>query len=359
MYCDVCEEMVQTLAASVVSIYTVLGKPDSHTPDALAQEKLTLVYRHIRRLLGWDINTQSLMLSLPHDKHNKLISLLQKWVVCVTYQLLEAAEIHGLINQAAQANCKGRAMFFVFQNALQNNICTQYHQVKGYYQRAQCTDILNSQLPTNLHKRTDQLVACEMANLLWRGRANIKLNDRVRSELKLFLAPLANRSCPWSISIAHLVPQTENFVQIGDASELGGGAHSKILQVWFTALWSTCLRTAIKLHQKHPAAIHINTLKFVVCLLQLAATITALDDKNHMQKIFPAGVPPLPVLLIQSDNTASVNWCNTAVSSKSKSGQMFVHIYAELLERTDAAVKCEHIPGKKNVIADDLSRPPH
>jgi hypothetical protein len=36
---------------------------------------------------------------------------------------------------------------------------------------------------------------------------------------------------------------------------------------------------------------------------------------------------------------------------------MFVHIYAEMLEQTNAAVNCEHIPGDMNNIADDMSRP--
>ena len=85
--------------------------------------------------------------------------------------------------------------------------------------------------------------------------------------------------------------------------------------------------------------------------------MVALKDKEHTRSIFPKGVPPMPVLLMKSDNKASVNWSNI-VSSKSVCGQMFVHIYVKLLDRTYLAVNCDYIEGLINMLADDISRPP-
>jgi hypothetical protein len=136
MYADVKEHIVRTLAASVVAIYTLLGTRDGRFSDPLACDKLTSMYSHLRRILSWEINTRSLMVSLPQDKCEKLIEGIQEFLACKTYQILEAAKLHGLLSTAAQVNRKGRALFFNFQNALRDDICLRHQQVKGYYQRS-------------------------------------------------------------------------------------------------------------------------------------------------------------------------------------------------------------------------------
>ena len=357
MYADVKEHIVRTLASSVVAIYTVLGKPDGRFADPLARDKLTSMYSHLRRILGWEINTRSLMVSLPQDKRDKLIAALEAFLAQATYQILEAAELHGLLSTAAQVSRKGRALFFNFQNAIRDELRLRHQQVTGYYKRSKREKMLQAELPLHLHKRTENLIALEIATLLWKSRANIKTTERVRDELNRLLTMLKDPTYLWQMSIAHIVPRTPHFIPTGDSSELAGGAHCKELECWFTALWSDRLRQAIQLPHKDPSAVHINLLEYIVVILELAMGIVALEDATHMTSLFPSGdAPTMPVLLIRSDNMVSVNWTNN-VSAKSTRGQMFVHIYAELLERTNAAVRCEHIPGDMNGIADDMSRP--
>lgn len=357
MYADVQQHIVRTLAASVVAIYTILGMPDGRFADPLARAKLTAMYSHLRRLLGWDINTRALTVALPQDKREKLVDTIQEFLAKSTYQILEGAELHGLLSTAAQVSRKGRALFFNFQNALRDEIRLRHQQVKGYYKRSQREEMLKGELPAHLHKRVETLIAVEFAQLLYKSRANIKTSPRVRDELQRILHMLQDETYRWEMSIAHIVPRSPHFVPTGDSSELAGGAHCKELECWYTALWSDRLRQAIALPPKHPAAVHINILEYIVVILELAMAIVCLEDEAHMLHLFPDGnAPKMPVLMIKSDNMVSVNWTNN-ISAKSERGQMFVHIYAEMLERTNAAVICEHIPGDMNGIADDMSRP--
>jgi hypothetical protein len=90
MYADVEEHVVRTLASSMVAIYTVLGKPDGIFADPLARNKLTTVYSHLRCILGWEIDTRSLMVSLPQDKREKLIAALEVFLEKGTYQICQA-----------------------------------------------------------------------------------------------------------------------------------------------------------------------------------------------------------------------------------------------------------------------------
>ena len=101
-------------------------------------------------------------------------------------------------------------------------------------------------------------------------------------------------------------------------------------------------------------------MEFIIVILQLAATITQLEETTMLPQIaqaFPDGIPALAKLLIRTDNSPSQNWAHK-VSAKSEKGQHMVRIYAALLERTSITVACTHVSGVKNDLADFISRPP-
>ena len=92
---------------------------------------------------------------------------------------------------------------------------------------------------------------------------------------------------------------------------------------------------------------------------QLAATIVFFQMHTDSLATFPPdGIPVMPVLLAWTDNTASKAWANR-VSTSSTRGQYLVTIYAELLRLHDVGVNCDHVAGKKNILADFISRPTH
>ena len=116
----------------------------------------------------------------------------------------------------------------------------------------------------------------------------------------------------------------------------------------------------IHLPQNHPTRIHINSLEFVVVMLQFAAAITRmneLDTPAAREAFRPGGFPLLAILLIWCDNTCGVSWANK-VSSSSARGQALIPIFAAMLEHSMVGLHCGHIKGELNVEADFISRPP-
>jgi hypothetical protein len=152
-----------------------------------------------------------------------------------------------------------------------------------------------------------------------------------------------------------MLARDPQFTSYGDACLRGGGAFCHDLQFWFDMQWSETTKKAIASNK-----IHINLMEFVVVIVQLAATITLIEEPTlymPLSGMFPHGIAKLAKLLIRTDNSPSQNWAHE-VSAKSERGQQMVHIYAALLERTSIAVSCTHVAGAQNTLADFISRPP-
>jgi hypothetical protein len=114
------------------------------------------------------------------------------------------------------------------------------------------------ELPDALAARlVEPLIQREIAALL----------PSMRRELVYLLDYLAERSNSFAISIGHLVKRVETFTSTVDASNLGGGAHCRDLQFWFSYIWSSEISRRANLPKKHPDKIHINLSEFVVALI--------------------------------------------------------------------------------------------
>jgi hypothetical protein len=118
MYGDISDNMKRAAAASVISLYKVVGYPDGQIPKPLSWEKFTSTYSHIRRIVGWEFNTQTLSFSLPSNKRTAITGLLAKWLTKTQFTILEAAKLHGKLADASCENRKGHTMFFAFQNGI-------------------------------------------------------------------------------------------------------------------------------------------------------------------------------------------------------------------------------------------------
>ena len=92
-------------------------------------------------------------------------------------------------------------------------------------------------------------------------------------------------------------------------------------------------------------------------IVQLAAIITFLEDTPEaaFPEYFPAGKPCFPAWLGWTDNTVSKSWESRA-TTRSHQGQGLIEVYAALLERAKVHTRSAHIPGERNVVADDISR---
>jgi hypothetical protein len=129
MYGNISEYMEHAAAASVISLYAILGYPDGSIPDPILWDKFATSHGHKRRVVGWEFNTCTLTFSLPSHKRAAMIKLLAEWLTKINYNLMNAAELHGKLADASRANRKGRAQFFAFQNAIRRALHRNFTQV--------------------------------------------------------------------------------------------------------------------------------------------------------------------------------------------------------------------------------------
>jgi hypothetical protein len=277
------------------------------------------------------------------------------------FTLRDISSLHGSLESMTRYVTWMRPLFFAVQNAIRVELKRRYF----FLQR--CKDggakrikRLRDQLPAPLMGRLAILIAQDQAAVLWSDRTTMAMTASIRSTLvvlhTLFADPLQRLSQP----IGYIVPRDPHVVSTGDASDDGGGAHCTGLAFWFDIVWSPRVKRGRTLKSTDQGYVHINSLEFIVVLLQLAAVIVRLGTLSADQRaaFFPTGVPTQPVLLVLTDNTAAEAWANK-VTSKSLQGQQLIGALATLLRSASIGLNARHIPGVENILADFISRPTH
>jgi hypothetical protein len=315
------------------------------------------LYGPVRKFVGYIVDTRTLEVQLLPRKRAKIIDLLRDWTTRKTFLLLEAAQLLGLLEDAARYNKWGRAWFFLLHNALRDALQKRAYFVARQFNRAGRKAHLQALLPGKLKNRVLSLVSLAHAKLLWGSTTHTAITSTVQGCIADLLHSFSNFS--WCAKIPFIIRRDPNVSTTGDASELGGGGFSTAMRFWFEVGWSDEVKYRVALPSTDPGYVQINCLEFLVVILQLAATIVLFQTpRDQLALLFPDGIPVFPVLLAWTDSTASKAWANK-VSTGSIRGQYLLTIYAELLRLYDVGVNCDHLAGELNILADFISRPTH
>jgi hypothetical protein len=279
LYADIQRFFPLTVAASILALYLLLGHPGPNHRDPVSWEKFVAKLTHRRKAKGFIVDTRRMEVSIPDYKQDQVVELLATWTTKESYTLLEAAELLGLLNNLSEICRWARPRYYALQSAMRLALQSRYCALRGW--RSRHADRIagwKRELPGALAVRLDPLIQREMAaTILWNTRQSMSVTTLVRKEMVYLHGYLAEQSNLWAISIGHLVKRMETFTSTGDASNHGGGAHCSTLHFWFSYIWSPEVTRRANLPKEHPGKIHINSLEFVVALIQLAATITRLE----------------------------------------------------------------------------------
>ena len=350
MYATLRGSMSRALSASVISLYDLLGYPNPLTPDPLSRDKLHTTYNHLRRLLGKDVDSRRLMVSLPPDKRTDTIHLLRSWLPRHHFTILELAQLIGILENNATLCRWAKADYFILLNCLRTQLRATYHIVVRQVKSARKYQLLKARLPHHLELRLVSVIARDVAALLWKTHTPISMTSDIRVCLQEHYDYLLTPSNPWEIPIAYLIDRDYSFLSTGDASELSMGAFSRDFQFWTCIDYSAELRARFSLAPTASGYMHINLFEFIILIVQLAASITYWTAQQ------PAPSTTYPRIRFMSDNTTSISWASK-LSSKKLGGQALVRVWSALLKRTDLDVEIVHIPGVSNTTADAISRP--
>jgi hypothetical protein len=356
MYADVEEHITQTISASQLALFQVLGFPSPHAPSLFNYEKFDGSLSHQRQTIGRHIDTRRMEVSIVPAKRNGAIDMLAHWIPLKTFSLREISSLHGTLESLTADIKWARPLFFTMQATIRRALTLRYHVLSRWYGGSGRAQRLQEQLPEPLMQRLSSLIARDKAELLWSSRTLIEMSADLRRSLILIHSTLVNPQFHWGTPIAHLVPRDHHFESFGDASFTGGGAHCAQLKIWFDVVWSPRVRRAVTLKPSSKDFVHINCLEFIMVILQLAACRVRLTDPQCHHN-FPNGrIPTHPVMLCRTDNTSAEAWSNR-LSAASNKGQSLIALYAEMLRTCSLSLNSQHIPGEQNILADFLSRP--
>ena len=351
MYADVKEYMPQTIAASVYSLYTILGFPQPHLPDPLSHDKLVTHYNHQRVACGRKIDTRRLSVGMTDVKRDQLVEQIREFLLLPYFTLLQAASIAGLLSDAARICRWAWPLFFGLRNLIAKAIRDRFIQAQAVARRRGFRQELEAELPVALWKRIDKLVSKKVASYVWANNVTMKHTQRITGELEYICQYLEDPSNRWEISIGHVIDRDHTWQTAGDASHVGGGALCYDLEFIIDCRWSDSLRHAIHLDPKDDRFVHINHLEFVVILLQYAAVIQLIEDGEVLL------ANSIPILLALTDNMTSKKWAHKATADACAfKGQRLVACLTAMLQRSNLGANAEWIEGVTNTKPDFVSR---
>ena len=148
----------------------------------------------------------------------------------------------------------------------------------------------------------------------------------------------------WSTPIGHIVKRVPSVVSTQDASHLSLGVQIPKRKILCLIVYSKEIVDAIK----QTKTIHINALEFIA--IWMSFLMTQLEYETN-DKTFP----PSPTLLCYRDNTSANSWVRK-IQTESALGQNLLRMFAEYTLDSPVHVNTDHIAGKDNIVADDISR---
>ena len=362
IYGDVAAYMAQTVSASALALWHVLGFPNPlHGPNPLSLEKFDGRYTHQRKTLGHLVDSRTLEVCVLPEKRAVMAATLQDWLGNrADFNLREISSLHGSLESMTRHVTWMRPLFFAIQNTIRHELSKRYYVLKRMYDKTGRAARIRAQLPPALLDRLSTLIARDKAALLWSSRTKLVITQSIRAALTTIHSVISDATVRLAQPIGFIIPRDPLAESRGDASGLGGGAYCEQLAYWFDITWSERVRKGITLPSSAPGFVHINSTEFVVVLLQLVAFTVRLETLTTARQaiLLPAGIPAHPILLCCTDNTPAEAWANR-VTSKSPQGQPLIGVLAALLRARPIGLNTNHIAGSDNILADFISRPTH
>ncbi|KAG7371384.1 hypothetical protein IV203_019954 [Nitzschia inconspicua] len=262
--------------------------------------------------------------------------------------LVEIATVVGMIDSAAEFFPWARVPVLVLQDLLRDCIRQEYRRAIRSRKLVTQLHDLQRQLSRSLSDRFEQLRCRKLAEFVWRSRWHVQISRACTSALNVVYDYLV-AAHPWEQPIGHIVSRNPAFFATTDASEQAVGVAIPSLSLSCFLPVSLPTWKLLKQPRKGRAQLHINTLEFIGIMLGFIMTDAYISCS-------PRPHPPSPILSLECDNTAAVNW-SRKLSTGSAAGRRFLQLFAEYQLLSPLGLVVQHIAGSDNTLADSISRP--
>ena len=350
MMVDIHGYLTTALAASIEALFVLLGFPD----EAVRKSPLTMdkyyesLCSYMRAQLARLVNTRHLNVSIPDEKRNETLRVLQStWhKKRKSFTLREGASLLGVVQFLSLSCSFGRYLYIALQHsiyvALKFN--TQYVFTSPKFERF--TNFINSK-----DTRIASFFKSKTIKEVWNLNHKFFINKTMRAELDLLERILASPAdYAWSVPIRHLIPSDYEATVPGDACLDSGGAFCDEFQFWYYVSWPDCIRErTLKGKGNRSKLISINCLEYVIIILSYNAVLDAIELLGFCTNI------PHPKSKILCDNKTADTWTRK-IATSSIIGKNLNRIFCSLLVNQPLGIDSEYLPGEDNDCADHISR---
>ena len=350
MLADVRHRIGTAIHCSILSLFMILGWPDpKRRAMAIALDKFSdrdLSHRRVQ--LGLLFDTRKMAVALPQDKIDRLLSLLKQWGPRRRrFNARQAAELLGLLQHACIACPWGKYLFLDLRWDLDQLLWRN----RQHFRRNR----LAFAAAVAARARGEPI---DENAAIWRSTNRAVLSGRSVYNigmLRRFFEGEADLP-RWESPMAWMIPRAHDWSGRGDASLLAGGGYSDDLRFYFYFPWSSRIRARnIVEYMKGMVVkadlITINDLEFAVIVLMYAATVVAARELTDL----PSG--GYPVALFETDSMTALSRLERPPTRGSVVCSSLLRVFAGVQIGSPVGVNAQHIAGKDNIIADDISRP--
>jgi len=355
LYADIYKRMPQAQAASCEGCFEILGSPCIEIrPTPLSEEKFKNTRcSPIRPQLGIIINTNTMCVSIPQAKLDKLASLINKHFHTrrESISILEGAELLGNLDHLGHILPWFRHVYYSIRASYNMGLRSLNRHIEE--SDAYIQAIRNVEMYDGLElKNYLRFIAKWKARALYQDHEKIPtvfLNKDFKNDLHLIRALLEDGDL-WVTPIPHIIPRVHPFIAHCDSCMFGAGGYSEQLGFYWHLHWP---RSGMPLDEFSPNhTTHINMLEYLSILITYSIARCVLRDK-------PALAPDTyPTILIHSDNTSACSWATNTVASTNSITKHVTRLACALQINARLGLHVQYIEGGQNIVADAISRLP-
>jgi hypothetical protein len=346
IYADVEEFLPLTIAASVTALEDVFGGNHPNQEPVLSDEKLHLFYQEFRTLLGHEPDSRSMKVRISRRRREKILAFIREegWLEKHKKATIkEIAQLLGMLQSACEFFDWGMAQLLVMQDLLRGCIQRGFNLAQQNKRIHKTVDDAHRDMPKNYHYRLQYLAISSQCRYMWNSKSLVTISDQVQRSINDIYIYLF-KDLPWEKPIGHIVPRDPSCVSWGDASHNAIGVVIPDLKIVILLPYSEHLYRRIK-----KGEVHINVLEFLALFLAYLAFLKRYN-------LDPSQFPPFPTMLSWGDSKSANKWMRT-ISTASVMGQNALRLFANYTLQSPVTSFPEHIAGKDNIEADDVSRP--
>ena len=359
LFAQIRSVMPHSMAASIEALYIILGFPDVQIrQDPLSLDKYFESICSFQRIqLGISLNTRTMSLRLTEKKRLSMLEELSHWhKKRKSFTLLQGVILCGSLEFWANSSPWVRFLYHQLRSSVNLSLCNCVQITKNRKDiKKSMTELANTKgLESNELKQ--RFLLKKVAKDTYKCQAKAYINKSMGNELKMMINILSHpKHFNLETPIAHVITRDPDFITYGDACLEAGGGYSENI-FWWHEEWPEAIKaltiknlTVSRKCKESNKLVSINLLEFVVEILNYAA-ITVLFKENPT-----LCAHSFPLLLNWTDNMTSKSWIRKA-AKKTKKGKALQRILCSIMINNPVGLKAEHIAGKKNILADLISR---